>query len=217
MDKEQILQKTQQYVRETLEGEASGHDWWHIHRVRQLAKNIGEKEGADMFVVEVAALLHDIADFKFHGGDTTVGPRVAGEWLQTLNVDEEVINHVKDIILNLSYKGAKVENKIKTKEGFVVQDADRLDAIGAVGVARTFAYGGHKGYPMHDPNIKVKIHESFEEYKNHKGTIINHFYEKLLLLKDKLNTEAAKQIAEERHKYMEDFLDRFYQEWDGKR
>ena len=217
MDKEQILQKTQQYVRETLEGEASGHDWWHIYRVLQLAKNIGEKEGADMFVVELAALLHDIADFKFHGGDTTAGPRVAGEWLQTLNVDEEVINHVKDIILNLSYKGAKVENKIKTKEGFVVQDADRLDAIGAMGIARTFAYGGHKGYSMHDPNIKVKIHESFEEYKNHKGTIINHFYEKLLLLKDKMNTETAKQIAEERHKYMEEFLDRFYKEWDGKR
>jgi len=215
MDKEQILQKTQQYVREALEGESSGHDWWHIYRVWQLAKNIGEKEGADMFVVELAALLHDIADYKFHGGDTTAGPRVAGEWLQTLNVDEEVINHVKDIILHISYKGAKVENKIKTKEGFVVQDADRLDAIGAMGIARTFAYGGHKGHSMHDPNSKVKIHESFEEYKNHKGTIINHFYEKLLLLKDKLNTETAKQIAEDRHKYMEDFLDRFYQEWDG--
>jgi len=217
MDKEQILQKTQQYVREALEGEASGHDWWHIYRVLQLAKHIGEKEGVNMFVVELAALLHDIADFKFHGGDATAGPRVAGEWLQSLNVDEEVINHVKDIILNLSYKGAKVENKIKTKEGFVVQDADRLDAIGAMGVARTFAYGGHKGHSMHDPNIKVKIHESFEEYKNHKGTTINHFYEKLLLLKDKMNTETAKQIAEERHKYMEEFLDRFYQEWDGKR
>ena len=209
MDKEQILQKTQQYVRETLEGEASGHDWWHIYRVWQLAKHIGEKEGADMFIVELVALLHDIADFKFHGGDATAGPRVAGEWLQTLNVDEEVINHVKDIILNLSYKGAKVENKIKTKEGFVVQDADRLDAIGAMGVARTFAYGGHKGHSMHDPNIKVKIHESFEEYKNHKGTTINHFYEKLLLLKERMNTETAKQIAEERHKYMEEFLDRF--------
>ena len=216
MDKEQILQKTQQYVREALEGEASGHDWWHIYRVLQLAKHIGEKEGVDMFVVELAALLHDIADYKFHGGDDTAGPRVAGEWLQTLNVDEEVINHVKDIILNMSFKGAKVSSKLTTKEGMIVQDADRLDAIGAMGVARTFAYGGHKGHSMHDPNIKVKIHESFEEYKNHKGTTINHFYEKLLLLKDKMNTETAKQIAEERHKYMEEFLERFYKEWDGK-
>jgi len=215
MDQQDILQKTADHVKELFSGEGSGHDWWHIYRVWQLAKHIGEKEGADMFVVELAALLHDIADFKFHGGDVTAGPRVARAWMEKLNVEEDIIAHICEIITNLSYKGAKVENKISTKEGCVVQDADRIDAIGAVGIARTFAYSEHAGHTMHDPESKIQLHESFEAYKNHKGTTINHFYEKLLLLKDRMNTETAKQLAQDRHEYMKQFLERFYQEWDG--
>ncbi|MBU2638726.1 MAG: HD domain-containing protein [Nanoarchaeota archaeon] len=216
MEKEEVIKQTAEYARKTLEGEGSGHDWWHVYRVWKNAVHIAEKENADLFIVELAALLHDIADWKFHNGDDSVGPTKAKKWLEKLGVEEAVISHVCDIIKELSFKGAGVKSGIKTKEGMVVQDADRLDAMGAIGIARAFAYGGHKGREIYNPDIKPVMHESFEQYKNHVGTTVNHFYEKLLLLKDLMNTEAGKQIAEERHKFMEEYLDRFFKEWEGK-
>ena len=164
----------------------------------------------------MAALLHDIADWKFYGGDEDAGPKAAREWLEQQGVDEEIIVHVCEIIKHLSFKGAGVKSQMKTKEGMIVQDADKLDAIGAIGIARTFAYGGHANRALYDPDIKPEYHTSFEAYKNNQGHTINHFYEKLLLLKDLMNTQAAKKVAEDRHKYMEEFLNRFYAEWDGK-
>jgi len=215
MNKELILTKTEQYVRRTLADDSSGHDWWHIYRVRQNALKIGEQEAVDLFVVQLAALLHDIADYKFHGGDESVGPKVARAWLEKLAVDEDIVAHVCEIIQDLSFKGAGVKTEMRTREGMVVQDADRLDAIGAIGIARAFAYGGHKGRPMYDPAIKPELHHSFEAYKNTQSPTINHFYEKLLLLKDLMNTKTAKAIAAERHQFMEVFLARFQKEWEG--
>lgn len=217
MNTQNIIDQTAEFVKEKLHNQESGHDWWHVYRVWQNAKQIGVKENADMYVVELAALLHDIADYKFHDGDLTVGPRVAREWLEKLNIEEGVIQHIADIIENLSYKGADVENKISTKEGMVVQDADRLDAIGAMGIARCFSYSGFKGNPLHDPEVEPKMHTSFEEYKKNVSPAINHFYEKLLLLKDRMNTVTAKKMAEERHNYMQGYLDQFLAEWDGKK
>jgi len=202
-------------VQKQLEGEGSGHDWWHIVRVWNMAKHIGVLEKADMFVVEAAALLHDIADWKFHGGDDSVGPKVARQILERNTVSPEIIDHVCDIISTMSFKGAGVKSEMKTLEGRVVQDADRLDAIGAIGVARTFAYGGHANREMYNPNKKPALHQSKEEYYANQSPTINHFYEKLLLLKDLMNTKTAKNIAEGRHRFMEEYLDRFFQEWDG--
>ena len=210
------IQKVADEVKAKLEGEGSGHDWWHIVRVWNMAKHIGASEGADTFVVELAALLHDIADWKFHGGDDTVGPKVARQILEKHSVPTEVINKVCVIIMGMSFKGAGVKTEMPTLEGKVVQDSDRLDAIGAIGIARTFAYGGHKNRPMYDPNEKPSLHQSKEEYFNSESPTINHFYEKLLLLKDKMNTKTAKSLAEDRHQFMEEYLDRFFQEWDGK-
>ncbi len=187
------------------------------HRVWNNAKLILERETrADSLVVELAALLHDIADHKFHNGDTTIGPRIAGEWLEKLYVPGQIIIHVQEIINDLSFKGAKVKTPMRTIEGMIVQDADRLDAIGAIGIARTFAYGGHAGQPVYDPGLPPTLHDSFEKYQQQKTSTINHFYEKLLLLKDRMNTETAKRIANARHQYMEDFLNQFYREWEGK-
>ncbi len=214
-----VLTATEAHVRDLLEGEGSGHDWWHVHRVRNLALTIGKEEGADLFVVELAALLHDIADWKFHGGDTSVGPTKAREWLEKQGVDERMINHVCDIIAHISYKGAGVATPMSTIEGKAVQDADRIEALGAIGIARTFAYGGHKNRPMHDPETQPTLHTSFEQYSAHPGkggTTINHFYEKLLLLKDRMNTATGKRIAEERTAFMQAYLDRFFKEWDGR-
>lgn len=216
MNKKAIIEKTAEYVRKKLGGEGSGHDWWHVYRVWKNAVHICKKEKADLFVVEIAALLHDIADWKFHGGDDSAGSRIAREWLEKIKVEEDVISHVCDIIKNVSFKGAGVKTKMKTKEGMIVQDADRLDGIGAMGISRAFAYGGHKGREIHNPNIMPNIHKTFEEYKNSVGTSINHFYEKLFFLKDRMNTETAKKMAEHRHKFMEQFLDEFLKEWDGK-
>ncbi len=216
MDKKTIIQKTADYAKKTLEGEGSGHDWWHVYRVWKMAKHIGKTENADMFVVEVASLLHDIADWKFHGGDEEIGAKTARTWLESLNVEEKYISHIYQIVKDVSFKGANVKSQIKTKEGMVVQDADKLDAIGAIGIARTFAYGGKMDQEIHNPNLKPVLHNTFEEYKNSKGPTINHFYEKLLLLKDRMNTKTAKQIALGRHKVMEEFLKKFYAEWDGK-
>jgi uncharacterized protein len=212
---QKIIQEVADEVRQRLEGEGSGHDWWHIVRVWNMAKHICNIEGADMVVVELAALLHDIADWKFHGGDDTVGPKMARQILEKHSVSVEVINQVCDIIKNISFKGAGVKSEMKTLEGAVVQDADRLDAIGAVGIARAFAYGGHKSWSMYDPEKKPSMHQSKEAYFNSESPTINHFYEKLLLLKDRVNTKTAKEIAEGRHVFMEEYLDRFFQEWDG--
>ena len=216
MNKDEVIKRTADYVKSKLSGEGSGHDWWHVYRVWNTAVEIGKKESADLFVVQLAALLHDIADWKFHAGDDSVGPKLSREWLEKLDVDENIISNVCKIIKEISFKGAGVKSKIKTKEGMVVQDADRLDAIGAIGIARAFAYGGHKGREIYNPNIKPEKHETFEQYKNNKGTTINHFYEKLLLLKDLMNTSSARKIAEERHKFMEEYLDRFFKEWESK-
>lgn len=212
---EQIIKDTADYIKDKLEGEGSGHDWWHIYRVWQLAKHISMKEGADTFKVELGALLHDIADWKFNEGDEKAGGREAKKWLQSIGVTETICDEVAFIVDNVSFKGAKVENTMKGLEGMIVQDADRLDAIGAIGIARTFAYGGFKQREMYNPDIKPEIHESFEAYKNSNSNTINHFYEKLLFLKDMMNTKTAKAMAEERHKYMEGFLKEFFEEWEG--
>jgi uncharacterized protein len=212
-----IVKQTAEHVRALLADDSSGHDWWHIQRVRQNAAYIAAREGADLFVVDLAALLHDIADWKFHDGDDSLGPRRAGEWLSGLDVDPPTIGHVTDIIAHLSFKGAGVPTPMTTLEGRVVQDADRLDAIGAVGIARTFAYGGHAGQAMADPNVAPRPHDSFEAYKKGRGPTINHFYEKLLLLRDRMNTRTARALAAERHRFMEEFLTRFHAECDGPR
>lgn len=216
IEQEKTIQKVADEVRQRLEGEGSGHDWWHIVRVWNMAKRIGNNENVDIFIVELAALLHDIADWKFHDGDETVGPKIARKILDEHSVSAEVTSQVCDIIMNMSFKGSGVKTEMRTFEGKVVQDSDRLDAIGAIGVARTFAYGGHKNRPMYDPNREPSISQSKEEYFKSESPTINHFYEKLLLLKDRMNTETAKKLAEDRHSFMEEYLDRFLQEWDGK-
>jgi uncharacterized protein len=198
-----------------MEGEPSGHDWWHVHRVWKSALAIAREEGADGFVVELAALLHDLSDRKLNGGDLTLGPRVAREWLEAQGVDAETVEHVAEIIADLSFKGAGVPTPMRTLEGQVVQDADRLDALGAVGIARCFAYGGHKGRPMHDPEQRPEMHQSAESYYANQGTAIQHFYEKLLLLAERMNTEAGRRLARGRHAFLEEFLARFYAEWEG--
>ncbi len=214
-EQQHIIDQVAARVRSTLEGEGSGHDWWHIVRVWNTAKHLCEIERADFFVVELTALLHDIADWKFHDGDDTVGPRVAREILEEHNVDPAVIDHVATIISTMSFKGAGVATPMETLEGKIVQDADRLDAIGAIGIARTFAYGGNKNREMYNPEQKPVMHDSKETYSHNGSHTINHFYEKLLLLKDRMNTQAAKQIAEGRHEFMEQFLKKFYSEWEG--
>jgi len=215
MDSKKLIEKTRLYVEKELAGDGSGHDWWHVYRVWSIAKKIAQKENADQTIVEIAALLHDIADWKFNDGDESAGPRQAAAWLNKNGVDPGLVDEVCEIISTLSYKGAGVATPMRTIEGKIVQDADRLDAIGAVGIARTFAYGGNKNRLMYHPEESPVMHESFEHYKNNKGHTINHFHEKLLLLKDRMNTESAKNLAEQRHLFMENYLDRFHKEWDG--
>lgn len=215
MNKREIIQKVKDNVKENLGQEPTGHDWWHAYRVWKMAKEIAKKEGGDLFTIELAALLHDIADWKFHGGKTKLGSKRAKTLLKKSGVDNKTINQVCYIIDNVSFKGAGVKDKMKTKEGKIVQDADRLDVIGAIGIARTFAYGGYKEREIYNPDIKPKFHNSFKEYKNSEGTSLNHFYEKLLLLKDRLNTKTAKKIAKKRHKFLEDYLEQFLKEWKG--
>lgn len=214
-DAQRWIQETESHVRAQLLGEGSGHDWWHIERVRTNALLIAREEDVDLVVVELAALLHDIADHKFHDGDDTVGPRVARAWLESIGVDEGTIAHVCDIIATLSFKGAGTSSQMRSREGMVVQDADRLDAIGAIGIARTFAYGGHANREIYNPDIPPVQHGSFEEYKTNSSPTINHFHEKLLLLKGRMNTRTARRIAEGRHRFMETFLDQFHREWNG--
>jgi uncharacterized protein len=213
MDQNKILINAEKKIAEVLGDDTSGHDLWHIKRVVALSKEIGKREGGDIFIIQLAAWLHDIADHKYNNGDHTVGPREAKKWMISQNLSKNVIDQVVLIIDEISFKGAEVKTPMSTHEGKVVQDADRLDAIGALGIARTFAYGGSKGHAMYEPDIKPVIHTDFESYKSSKAPVINHFYEKLLLLKDLMNTETGIQIAEERHRFMEGFLDQFYKEW----
>lgn len=215
MPNKHIISQTSAHVKQAMLGEGSGHDWWHIHRVWLNAKQIAQHEQADMLVVELAALLHDIADWKFHDGDETKGAQVAQAWLGQFDIKQETVSHICQIITDLSYKGAGVSTPMPSIEGKIVQDADRLDAIGAIGIARTFAYGGSKRREIYNPDIKPELHASFEAYKKSEGTTINHFYEKLLLLKDRMNTQTARRIAETRHELMLNFLDSFYKEING--
>jgi uncharacterized protein len=215
MSNRSIINRTKCHVRRVLQGEGSGHDWWHVERVRKTALRIGKEEGADLFIVELAALLHDIADWKAHDGNEEAGPREAEVWLSGLEVDRQVIDHVCGIVRDVSFKGAGVKTPMKTVEGMAVQDADRLDALGATGIARAFAYGGHKGREIYNPDIKPERHMTFDQYKKGEGPGINHFYEKLLLLQDRMNTETGKRLAAARHAFMEGYLKQFFTEWEG--
>ena len=210
------IEQTIKYVKEELKGAEAGHDWFHIERVYNNALNLLKSEKAKEQVVILGALLHDIADSKFHNGDETVGPKKANEFMTSIGIEEDVKEHVIKIIENISFKGGNFERKFASKELEVVQDADRLDAIGAIGIARAFQYGGFKNRTIHDPEEKPKFNMTKEEYKKHTGSTVNHFYEKLLLLKDLMNTETGKQIAQNRHEYMQGFLQQFYNEWEGK-
>ncbi len=215
MNREIAITKTVSFVKETLAGAEGGHDWWHIYRVWKTAKEIAQTEEVNLFVVELGALLHDIADSKFYHGDEEIGPRKARQFLSSIGVEEEVIVHVENIITNISFKGGKEVQKFKSRELDVVQDADRLDALGAIGIARAFNYGGHKNREIYNPEVKANLTMTKEEYKNSGAPTINHFYEKLLLLKDRMNTATGMKMASERHKFMELFLDQFYREWEG--
>lgn len=212
MDKKLLIENTKCFVKEKLYGEGSGHDWFHIERVYNLAKFIGEKENADLFIVEMTALLHDIDDWKFSEG-TDTNTTVTENFLSSINVSKDDINKIISIIKTMSFKGGVVDSTQSSIEGKVVQDADRLDAIGAIGIARTFAYGGSKGRQIYDPSISPIQFTSLEQVKNEENHTINHFYEKLLKLKDLMNTDTGKELAEKRHKFMESFLDEFYSEW----
>ncbi len=218
MNNENIIDQAIQFVRSTLQNAEGGHDWFHIERVWKNAKLIAQNENVDLFIVELGALLHDIADAKFYNGDETIGPEKARNFLESIQVDESVIQHIENIIINISYKNSLDSNlkKFTSKELEVVQDADRLDAIGATGIARAFNYGGFKNREIYNPDINPNIDQSKEAYKKSTAPTINHFYEKLLLLKDKMNTETGKKIAVERHTFMEQFLEQFYKEWNGK-
>ncbi|MFB9055499.1 HD domain-containing protein [Mariniflexile ostreae] len=215
MSQDEIISETKKFVQQALVNAEGGHDWFHTERVYKNALLISEKENVDVFVVALGALLHDIADSKFHHGDETIGPKKAYKFLSHLNVDREVIEHVINIIAHVSFKGGHEVLKYHSAELDVIQDADRLDAMGAIGIARTFNYGGFKNRPLYNPAIKVNLNMTKAEYKASTAPTINHFYEKLLLLKNKMNTDTAKQIAVKRHEFMEQFLDRFYKEWNG--
>lgn len=214
---EAIINRTITFVKETLAGAEAGHDWFHIERVYKTALHINATEKADELVVSLAALLHDIADSKFNGGDEEIGPRIAGEFLQSLSLDPAIILHVQQVIKNLSYKASLGKVDFASREMDVVQDADRLDAIGAIGIARAFTYGGFKNRVLYDPSIPPLEQQSKETYKNTTAPTINHFYEKLLLLKDLMKTPTGKQMATQRHEFMVDYLDQFYAEWEGKK
>ena len=210
-----VITNTEAYVKQVLEKDSSGHDWWHIYRVQNLAKEIQKSEGGNLYIIELSALLHDIADWKFH--EKEEGPKKARLFLKTQKMENSIIDSVCEIIATSSFKGAKVDSSMKTIEGEILQDADRLDAIGAVGIARCFTYGGNQNKAIYDPRIKPTLHDNAEAYKNNDSSTINHFYEKLLLLKDLMNTETGKKIAEQRHKFMELFLEQFFEEWKGKK
>ena len=211
----QRIERVAAAIRAHCEGESSGHDWYHIARVRRLAGRLASEEGANREIVELAALVHDIADWKFTDGDESVGPRAAAELLRREGCAEEVVREVADIVATVSFKGAGVATPMRTLEGQCVQDADRLDAIGAIGIARCFAYGGYKGRPLHTPDVPPVLHENKEAYCQATGGSLNHFYEKLFLLKERMHTASARRIAAERHAFMADFVQQFLAEWEG--
>lgn len=217
MSNQEIINKTIEFVKKTLANAEWGHDRRHIYRVRQLSKHINQQEQGDQLIVELWALLHDIADAKFHNGDDTVGPRLAGEFLQSINVESNIIEHIQNIIRHISFGGGNFEQKFTSPELNIVQDADRLDGLGAIGIARTFNYGGHKGREIYNPDIKPNLTMTKEEYRKSTSPSLNHFYEKLLLLKDRMNTKTGKTMAEHRHQFMEQFLDEFYAERNGEK
>jgi uncharacterized protein len=217
---EDTIAKTYAFVKERLSTDKTGHDWWHVVRVVNLSRYITVQEpAADKVVVELGALLHDIADWKFHSGDVTAGPRATREWLSSQHVDDDTISKVAYIVEHISFRGGTNKHIMETIEGKIVQDADRLDAIGAIGIARTFTFGGAHGRTLYDPDHPPESHMSFDSYRKTiaDNTTINHFYEKLLLLKDGMHTKTAKALAAHRHKIMVQFLEEFYQEWEGQR
>lgn len=213
---QQVISNTIDFVQKTLKNAEGGHDWWHILRVYRTARRIADAEPeANRFIIELSALLHDIADSKFHDGDEQIGPKTAADFLATQDIDKDSISHIVKIIENISFKGGKEICSFSSRELAIVQDADRLDAIGAIGIARTFNYGGHKNREIYNPGIKPDLAMNKEEYKKNTAPTINHFYEKLLLLKELMNTKTGRQLAEERHVFMEQFLAQFYAEWSG--
>ena len=209
----EAIERVAAQLRARFAEEGSGHDWYHLERVWRMARRIGEAEGADLEIVELGALVHDIADWKFHAGDESVGPREAERLLHKEGVSARVVEAVVDIVATISYKGAGVATPMRSLEGRCVQDADRIDALGAIGIARCFAYGGHAGRLIHDPRVPPVLHASAAAYKAARGTSLNHFHEKLLLLKDRMHTASGRAIAEERHRYMEYFVRQFLAEW----
>jgi len=225
------IRKIENRVKTLFAQEGTGHDWHHINRVRNTALKIAQAEnsakastsedakaeGADLFLVELAALLHDIADHKFHNHDLSVGPERAREIVLKETHDSKLADQIATIVSEVSFKGAGVETPVSSPEAAVVQDADRLDALGAIGIARAFAYGGHKNRPIYDPEVQSTLHDNFEDYAKKGSHTINHFYEKLLLLKDRMNTNTGKKLAAERHRFMEEYLEQFYAEWKGVR
>ena len=214
MENGQVIEKTKDYVRRSCKGDV-GHDWFHVERVWTMARKIAEEEKADVFIVEMAALLHDVDDFKFNDSDGTAVKSKA--WLKSLDIDNTIIDKIIHIVENVSFKGSAEKEKIQTLEGKVVQDADRLDALGAIGVARAFTFAGHTNMCIYDPSIKVRGNMKFSEYRTHERSAVNHFYEKLLLLKDRMNTKTGKRLAEGRHKFMEQYLEQFFKEAEGER
>ena len=215
MDNFKLIENTIQFVKQELANAEGGHDWFHIERVYKNSLLIAKSEQCNLLVVQLGALLHDIADSKFHNGDENVGPKKAFRFLKNLNVDDFIVNEVIDIIKNISFKGGNFDKISYSIELQIVQDADRLDAIGAIGIARTFNYGGFKNRVIYNPDIAPNLNMTKEEYKNSESPTLNHFYEKLLLLKDKMNTQTGKNIANQRHQFMELFLENFYKEWNG--
>lgn len=213
MNHRQIVFKTKQFVHKKMAGEASGHDWWHVDRVWHLARKIGKQERANLFVVELAALLHDISDWKFYNNDLRASNQMAEKFLKQLGCDSRIIKRVSEAIEQVSFKGAGEISRPVSLEGQVVQDADKLDAIGAIGIARCLAYGGFAGREIYNPEIKPALHKNFLQYSQSRSPSVNHFYEKLLLLKDRMNTKTARVMAVKRHKYMETYLKIFFQEW----
>lgn len=212
---QEIISSTVDYVKSELIRAEGGHDWWHIERVWKLSKTILTAEEGNQLVVELGALLHDIADSKFHGGDEQIGPQKAKEFLESIGVYKKTVDHVVKIIENISFKGGNENQLFTSQELNIVQDADRLDAIGAIGIARAFNYGGYKNRALYNPEIPPKLDMSKEEYKKSTAPTINHFYEKLLLLKNRMNTTTGRKLAKSRHQYMEKFLEEFYAEWKG--
>ena len=216
MDKQQIIERTKDYVKESLKGVEPGHDWFHIERVWKMAKEIAKDENCDIFLVEMGALLHDIDDFKFNDNDGT--PVKTMTWLESLGLNNFDIERIAHIVENVSFKGSAEQEKMKTLEGMIVQDADRLDALGAIGVSRAFTFAGAKKMTIYDPSIKPREEMKFLEYKKTDNRpAINHFYEKLFLLKDRMNTKTGKKLAEQRHKFMQTYLEQFFKEWNGER